>query len=143
MKALIHEGIVRELHETGFPVHESLMWVDAPEGVTTEWRYENGEFIAPEIPQPTPDEIIKQYETALDTMLDGVAVSLTFKDRYSLIARAGYPNKWQQLAIAFGSWMDGINDQSWILLSEVLAGTKPMPTVAEYLALFPTFEVPE
>ena len=53
MKALIEpNGRVAQFHETGFPVHESLQWVDVPDGVTHEWRYENGQFIAPALESP-------------------------------------------------------------------------------------------
>lgn len=109
-------------------------------------EYRDGDWwqtwVVKDKPPKSQGEVIKQYETELDTMLDGVAKGLTFKDRHALALRAAYPNQWQTLGIAFGTWMDGVNAQAWQIMSEVLAGTRPLPTVGEFLALFPAFETP-
>jgi hypothetical protein len=48
MKALIEpSGRIAEIREDTFPVHESLTWIDCPEGITTLHKYENGVFIDP------------------------------------------------------------------------------------------------
>lgn len=47
MRALIEpNGRVADVHETGFPVHPALRWVDVPAGVPVErgWRHDNGAF---------------------------------------------------------------------------------------------------
>ena len=48
MKALIEpSGRIAEIREDTFPVHESLTWIDCPEGITTLHRFEGGVFISP------------------------------------------------------------------------------------------------
>ena len=48
MKALIEpSGRIAEIRADTFPVHESLIWIDVPEHITTLHKYENGVFIDP------------------------------------------------------------------------------------------------
>ena len=48
MKALIEpSGRIAEISTDTFPVHESLIWIDCPEGITTLHRFEGGIFISP------------------------------------------------------------------------------------------------
>ena len=56
MKALIHENVVVDIVETEFEVHESAIWMDAPEGCKTGWVLEDGSLVAPApTPEPTYD----------------------------------------------------------------------------------------
>jgi hypothetical protein len=140
MKALIVSGRVVELHEIGFPVHESWSWVDAPEGVTAGYTYVGGEFVAPVV---SMEEVAAKYEVILDNHLDSVAKSNGFKNgRYALATRAGYPNAWQQLGIAFGSWMDNCNVLGYQTMDAVLKGTIPLPTPEEFIVSLPEFVAP-
>lgn len=93
-------------------------------------------------PQPTETQLIALYENALDNMLDGVARQYRYADRTRLALRAGYPNQHQALAIAFGTWMDGCNDQAKQLYLDVKAGTVQMPTLEQFIAGFSPFVAP-
>ena len=81
-------------------------------------------------------------ETALDAHLDAVAHSFRFTDRTRLALRAGYPNPWQALGIAFGTWMDTCNSMTAAGLQDVLDGTIPLPSAAEVIAQLPEFVAP-
>ena len=62
MKALIDpNGLVAQLENKEFPVHEDWKWVEASANVESGWRYEKGSFIAPPpIKKLKPEEIPTQ-----------------------------------------------------------------------------------
>ena len=74
MKALIQNGAVVQLAPAVFPVHASLQWIDAVEGVEIGWSYtlENG-FSAPQL-QVTAADIRAEAERriAVGIVVDGV-----------------------------------------------------------------------
>ena len=90
----------------------------------------------------TQEEIVSQYESALDSHLDGVAKQYRYADRTRLALRAGYPNKHQSLASAFGTWMDSCNDQAKQLYLDVSSGLVPMPSIEEFINGLPEFVEP-
>lgn len=93
-------------------------------------------------PAPPPDSsvLIARYEALLDQHLDAVAQKYRYADRTRLALRAGYPNEHQPLAVAFGTWMDqSCNRPAKQLMIDVIAGKKPMPSEAEFIAGLPPF----
>jgi len=92
------------------------------------------------VPEPlTQEQIVALYEQALDEHLDSVAQSDRWSNRFTFVARAGYPNRWQQEAIAFGVWMDSCNEHAYALLQQVAAGEVPMPTLEEFIDGLPEY----
>lgn len=90
------------------------------------------------VPDPlTPEEIAALYEQALDTHLDSVAQAERWNNRFTFVARAAYPNRWQQEASDFGTWMDACNEYAYALMLEVLEGETPLPSVEDFLAGLP------
>lgn len=81
-------------------------------------------------------------ETALDAYLDGVAQSFRFADRTRLALRAAYPNQWQALGQAFGTWMDTCNTMTAQGMQDFLDGKIPLPTPQDVLAQLPVFMAP-
>lgn len=53
MKALIHNNKIIEIKENTYPVHESLSWIDLPQGAEVGDGYVNGEVIKPQQPAVT------------------------------------------------------------------------------------------
>ena len=49
MKALILDGRVADLHETGFEVHSSMSWVDCDDKVAVGWTYDGKTFKTNEV----------------------------------------------------------------------------------------------
>lgn len=97
----------------------------------------------PQLESPTDEQKLASFELALDGYIDRVAQDLTFKDRHSLALRAAYPNEWQALGAAFGTWMDACNALAWQGKQNILNGVRPMPaTAAEFLAELPPFVPP-
>ena len=85
---------------------------------------------------------IAAVEAAIDAHLDSVAQSYRFEDRTRLALRAAYPNPWQALGIAFGTWMDTCNAMVAAGLQDVLNGTLELPTASETIAQLPVFVAP-
>lgn len=96
-----------------------------------------------QLPEPTLQDKLAALDIELDKYLDAKAAELTFSGgRINLAVRAGYPNPWQQLAIAFGTWMDQCNQIAWQLAQDTIAGNREIPTVEEAIAAFPVFVAP-
>jgi len=49
MKALILDGKVVDLHESGFEVHSSMSWVDCDDNVAIGWTYDGSNFTTNEV----------------------------------------------------------------------------------------------
>lgn len=88
MKALILNGIVVEVSQNEFEVHESLQWVDCDQSVQAGWSYVNGIFSAP--PSPTEDqlkEMCKDQAKNLISKSDWSTLSdVTLKNQADFIA---------------------------------------------------------
>lgn len=91
---------------------------------------------------PTPQEQFAILEAALDNHLNTAAHDKRYNDRFTFALRAGYPSPFQAEAIVFATWMDNCNTQSYAAAEEVKAGTRPMPTVEEFIAALPVLVYP-
>lgn len=49
MKALVFNGVVVQVEQAEFPVHEALTWHDVDDTVQVGWLYQDGEFSNPEV----------------------------------------------------------------------------------------------
>lgn len=96
--------------------------------------------IVPYVPPPlTPTDIAE----AIDQLYDSVAQAKHYDTRYTCALRAGYPGPFQAEGLAFATWMDTCNAAAYLMLAEVYAGTRPMPTsLEEALALLPAMVWP-
>lgn len=96
MKALIFNGKVVDISEAEFDVHESMIWVDAPNEVKFGWSYDGNAFALP--PEPTAQTYAQlrafEYPPIAD-YLDGVVKGdQTQIDKYitdCLAVKAKYP----------------------------------------------------
>lgn len=78
-----------------------------------------------------------RYDEALMAHFDAVARSGKYDNRLTCALRAGYPGPFQQEGIAFGIWMDDCNLQAYGIMSDVLSGVRPLPTIEQFLAELP------
>lgn len=85
---------------------------------------------------------VSVLESELDRYLDSVAQTHRFTDRTRLALRAAYPNKWNDLAVAYGTWMDNVNALCEAAITDVLTGARTLPTWEQLLAELPAFEAP-
>lgn len=87
-------------------------------------------------------QAIAEIEAAVDAHLDSVAQSYRFADRTRLSLRAAYPNPWQALGVAFGTWMDTCNAMAAAGLQDVIDGNIPLQTPEQVIAQLPAFVAP-
>jgi hypothetical protein len=74
MKALIvpqDNGLVTQVHETGFEVAEPLYWIDCPTEVTAGWVYVDGVFTPPDTSEIYKMQREFNYPSMAD-YLDGI-----------------------------------------------------------------------
>lgn len=84
--------------------------------------------IAPYVPPPVTVQVITD---AMTKLFDETAQSKNYDNRITCALRAGYPGPFQAEGIAFASWMDAQNAKAYQMLSDVQAGTMPMPESVE------------
>ena len=82
-------------------------------------------------------------ESAVDKHIDTVAQAKGYDSRITAALRAGYENPWQVEGIAFGTWMDACYTYCYQVQQEVIAGTRPVPTIQELISELPTMIWPE
>jgi len=117
----------------------------APEDYSPDLYYMTEQDDAPYViyTMKSPEQIqalmLAKYEQALDEHLDKAAQEDRWSNRFTFVARAGYPNRWQQEAIAFGVWMDSCNEHAYALLQKVAAGEVPMPSLEEFIDGLPEY----
>lgn len=70
MQALILNGKVVDLAEAAFEVHADMQWVEAPDGVQHGWAFDGTTFTAPEIVQPTYDQLRAAAYPSIADQLD-------------------------------------------------------------------------
>jgi hypothetical protein len=87
-------------------------------------------------------QIVKDLERAVDQHIESVAHADRWDSRVTCTMRAGYPNPWQNKAIAFGQWMDTCYAHCIQVQADVAAGTRPIPTSAELIAELPVMVWP-
>lgn len=89
--------------------------------------------------EPTPQEQFiaasEAVRLGLQAAIDAKAKTLGFSRGDSLIQYAGFPNKYQNLALTFANWEVSIWDEADDYKALVIAGEKPMLTPAEAVAM--------
>lgn len=92
------------------------------------------EYVAP---AKTPAQIIEGFKAAIQSTLDEAARAKGYDDIVSACSYAGYENVFQAEAIAFGVWRANVWAYGYQELDKVIAGTRPVPTIAEIIAELP------
>lgn len=94
---------------------------------------------APAAP-PTLVELAEEVRVALQSAIDDKAKSFGFiSGGNALMLYAGFVNPFQPLAQTFATWEASVWYEAELYKAEVIAGTKPMLTPAEAVALMPTY----
>ena len=91
------------------------------------------------IPTPTLAELAENVRVALQTAIDDKAKSFGFSGGNALMLYAGFANPFQSLAQVFATWESTVWVEAEAYKAEVIAGTKPMLTGAEAVAMMPTY----
>lgn len=109
-----------------------------PDGHTITDRTLTKQYRVEDLPVDTVQaRLLKRYDLALTDFLDREAQSKRYDNRITCAVRAGYAGPFQAEGQAFASWMDTCNALGYQVMAEVQAGTRPLPTVEEFLGLMP------
>ena len=133
----------------------SLLDLTLPDGFTpcayafdVEWSIVNQPLLDAEAARRAAESAaqtqrgLAEIEAAIDAHLDAVAQQCRFADRTRLALRAGYPNEWQALGTAYGTWMDACNAMAAQGLQDFLDGKSPLQTPEQVIAQLPEFVAP-
>ena len=122
-------GVV-EVADPVYPDSDLFFWTENEDGSLN---------VTPKTQEQVLQVKLLKYEQALDAHLDSVAQKDRWRDRFTFVARAGYPNPWQTKAIAFGTWMDQCNTLAYAYMEALIAGTEQMKPVEDLIASLPEF----
>jgi hypothetical protein len=93
-------------------------------------------------PPPTPEQLLKAIEQAIEKHMDEVAQADGWDNRWSCMARAGYVNPWQAKAIKYAQWVDECWGDSFQAQADIEAGLRAIPTPEEAVLELPLMEWP-
>ena len=140
MKALVLDNKVIEIAESEFPVHSSLVWMDAPEACQTGWIFENSVLRAEVEPEPTEQEVLDEYKQAIKQLLYNKAQEKDYDSEQSIASYATSTNEdWKAEAQQFVQCRDTVYEYSLGVLSDVQAELIEPPTMHDFLKDVPDF----
>lgn len=138
MNALILQNDVVQVSETAFEVAPALIWVKCPNDCQAGWKYIDGQFIAPIIPQPTPEEQLYQFNEIVQNYIDEVAklrgyingaVCVSYWFSTVLI--------WSDDAKTFAPWRDNVWQLTFAAIEPFESGTGSLPDVNTFIDSLP------
>lgn len=133
-------------------VHQSIPndALDIPDAIYM--QYKNAEIqalkvqagkVVADIPAPPPPKTLQeQFEDvrfALQSAIDAKANTFDFSSGNALMLYAGFVNPFQILAQTFASWEASVWVEAEAYKVQVIAGTKPMLTPEQAVALMPVY----
>lgn len=90
--------------------------------------------------KPAPiEQLTEDVRIALQLAIDNKAKSFNFSSGNALMLYAGFNNPFQSLAQQFATWEASVWYEAETYRQEVIAGTKPMLTPNEAVALMPEY----
>jgi hypothetical protein len=87
-------------------------------------------------------EVADIFTKVLETHYDSKAKERRYDNRFTCALRAGYVSAFQPEGVAFAQWMDACNAYAYGVMAEVVAQTRPMPTITQLLSELPVLTWP-
>lgn len=125
---------------------EASNWCKANGATITEQEMVNGvrQFAIVEVPPPpapTPEEIIRGYEDAVQAYLDQTAQSRDYDNTYTCLSYLSSTDEvWNREANAFNAWRDQVWRKCHEILNAVMAGEIEAPTVEGLIVQLPVID---
>lgn len=95
----------------------------------------------PAPPAPTPEQIIRGYEDAVQAHLDQTAQSRDYDNTYTCLSYLSSTDEiWNREAHAFNAWRDQVWRKCHEILNAAMAGEIPVPSVEELIAQLPAID---
>ena len=82
---------------------------------------------------------LQAMESAIQEYIDSQAKNRGYDSIVSACSYAGYTNEFQTEAVSLGVWRSAVWTKAYQVQADVEAGTIPMPTVDELIAMLPIF----
>lgn len=125
----------------------TLYWLDdakdihyLPNGVVEITDEEAEQIRLASIPQPTIADLAEAVRLSLQSAIDEKAKEFGFMSGgNALMLYAGFANPFQPLAQTFATWEASVWYEAELYKAEVIAGTKPMLSPSEAIALMPEY----
>lgn len=96
---------------------------------------------APEKPAASTEQIIRQYEDAVQSYLDQTAQSRDYDNTYTCLSYLSSTDEvWNREAHAFNAWRDQVWRKCHEILNAAMGGEIPVPTVEELIAMLPAID---
>lgn len=121
------------------PMPEDLFWQSVNESGLWKLNDSNGEISKHPPPLPTSEQLTKQLTDAVQDYMETTAQARGYDSLLSVISYADEPavRAFQTEGLAFRAWRSKVWETCNQLRADVLAGTAPIPTVAELLKVLP------
>ena len=123
-----------------------LHWLDnakdinlLPKGAIEITNEEAEQIKLDSITQPTLEDLTENVRVALQAEIDAKAKSFGFSGGNALMLYAGFLNPFQPLAQVFATWESSVWVEADAYKHDVIAGTKPMLSPSEAVALMPSY----
>jgi hypothetical protein len=95
----------------------------------------------PHSPEPTPEEILKEYEDIVQAFLDKTAQSKGYDNTYTCLSYLSSTNKtWKTESNIFNGWRDQVWEKCHEILNSVIANEITQPTIDELIEQLPKIE---
>jgi hypothetical protein len=91
--------------------------------------------------EPTPEEIIKGYEDAVQAYLDQTAQNRDYDNTYTCLSYLSSTNEtWKTESNIFNAWRDKVWEKCHEILNKVLNGEIAQPSIEELIEQLPKIE---
>lgn len=142
MKALIQNNIVVGLEANEFPVHESLSFMDAPEGCQIGWVLNDGVLSEP-LPTKSQGEILSDFVMAIEYYVDSVANLKSYRSAVHCASYVDSTNQqWKDEALSFVSWRDSVWQYAYIEMDKYLNNERELTSIEDFLNELPAINWP-
>lgn len=134
----------RGTYQVGIGTDEEFYKSIGMELVDVEKGYDGNWYLAgkaPSPPKPSPEEIIRRYEDAVQKYLDKTAQSRDYDNTYTCLSYLSSTDEvWRRESNAFNAWRDQVWRKCHEILNAVMAGEIKPPIVAELIAQLPVID---
>lgn len=138
MQALINGNLVINISDTEYPPFDNLIWVPCPDDCQPGWLYENNQFIAPIVPQPTNEQLLSFFISEINEF---ISTTVEARGYNSISECASYFQSsvqlWSQDAEVFISWRDTVWQLTFVAIEPFEAGTASLPDVNNFIESLP------
>lgn len=142
MFALVQNGTVRQISESTFVVHPDYQWIDCDNTVQIGDTWDGQVFVPQVVPEKPIDEVLREYQDALQNFLDKKAREKQYNSALSIATYVTSTNQqWKAEADAFIAWRDEVFVHALDVLSTVEQGGA-RPSIDDFIAGLPQLTWP-